>query len=91
MQLIGSRAPSSPRVSRMFATLSATFWILVLAVVGLFAFFVALGAFKPWEIAGVTLVVCALAVLWLVHAWWVSRHSDGRDEASIRARERRGF
>jgi hypothetical protein len=29
------------------ATLSETFWVLVLAVVVLFAFFVALGAFEP--------------------------------------------
>ena len=41
----------------MLATLSETFWILVLAVVVLFAFFVALGAFSPGEVAGLTAVV----------------------------------
>ena len=35
------------RRSRMLATLTETLWVLVLAVVVLFAFFVALGAFSP--------------------------------------------
>ena len=77
--------------SRMFATLSETFWILVLAVVVLFAFFVALGAFQPGEVLVLTLVVLALALLWVVHAVWDSRHRDPHDKAVVRARERRGF
>jgi protein-S-isoprenylcysteine O-methyltransferase Ste14 len=75
----------------MFATLSATFWVLVLAVVVLFAFFVALGAFSPGEVVGLTIAVAFLALLWLAHAWWDSRHRDPHDPAMIRARERRGF
>jgi uncharacterized membrane protein YhaH (DUF805 family) len=71
--------------------LSETFWLLVLAVVAMFAFFLALGAFDPGEIAGVTIAVAALAVLWVAHAVWAARHRGGRDPASIRARERRGF
>jgi uncharacterized membrane protein YhaH (DUF805 family) len=75
----------------MLGTLSETFWILVLAFIVLFAFFVALGAFKPGEVVGLTLAVAALAVLWVGHAMWVSRHAQGRDPASVRNRERRGF
>ena len=75
----------------MFATLSETFWILVLSVVVLFAFFVALGAFSPGEVAGLTIAVVALALLWIAHAVWDSRHRDPHDPAIIRARERRGF
>lgn len=75
----------------MLATLGDTFWILVLAIVVLFAFFVALGAFSPSEVVGVTLVVAGLAVLWIAHAVWDSRHRDPHDPAAIRARERRGF
>jgi fatty acid desaturase len=71
--------------------MSATFWVLVLAVVVLFAFFVALGAFSPGEVAALTLVVIALALLWVAHAIWDSRHRDPHDPAVIRARERRGF
>jgi membrane protein implicated in regulation of membrane protease activity len=79
------------RSSRVFATLSGTFWILVLAVVVLFAFFVALGAFSPGEVAGLTVVIVLLALLWIGHAVWDSRHRDPHDRAIVRARERRGF
>jgi hypothetical protein len=75
----------------MLATLSETFWILVLALVALFAFFVALGAFSPGDVLGLTVVVVALALLWVAHAVWESRHRDPHDQAMIRARERRGF
>jgi protein-S-isoprenylcysteine O-methyltransferase Ste14 len=76
---------------RTLATLSDTLWVLVLAVVVLFAFFVALGAFSPGEVAGLTLAVVVLALLWIVHAVWDSRHRDPHDPAVTRARERRGF
>ena len=81
--------PSRP--SRTFATLAATFWVLVLAIVVLFAFFVALGAFSPGEVVGLTIGVVVLAVLWIAHAMWDARHSDPHDPAMVRARERRGF
>jgi protein-S-isoprenylcysteine O-methyltransferase Ste14 len=76
---------------RTLATLSDTLWVLVLAVVVLFAFFVALGAFSPGEVVGLTLAVAVLALLWIAHAVWDSRHRDPHDPAVIRARERRGF
>jgi 4-hydroxybenzoate polyprenyltransferase len=76
---------------RTLATLFDTLWILVLAVVVLFAFFVALGAFSPGEVAGLTLAVIVLALLWIAHAVWDSRHRDPHDPAVVRARERRGF
>jgi hypothetical protein len=75
----------------MLSTMSDTFWILVLAVIVLFAFFVALGAFNVTEVLWLTLGVAALAVAWTAHAVWDSRHRDGRDPAAIRNRERRGF
>jgi len=75
----------------MLSTLSETFWILVLAIIVLFAFFLALGAFRPGDVVGVTIVVGALALLWIGHAMWDSRHRDPHDRAIIRARERRGF
>ena len=79
------------RRSRTFATLAATFWVLVLAIVVLFAFFVALGAFSPGEVVGLTIGVAFLAILWLAHAMWDARHTDPHDPAMVRARERRGF
>lgn len=75
----------------MRKALSDTFWLLVLGVVALFAFFAALGAFEVGDAVVLTVVVAALALLWLAHAMWASRHEDGRDPAVIRNRERRGF
>ena len=74
-----------------FSTLSKAFWLLVLALVVLFVFFLALGAFKPGEVTGLTIGVALMALLWFVHATWVSRHSTGRDPETVRSRERRGF
>ena len=79
------------RGTRVRSTMSDTFWILVLSIVVLFAFFIALGAFSPGDVAWLTLAVLGLAVLWAAHAVWESRHRTGRDPAAIRNRERRGF
>jgi membrane protein YdbS with pleckstrin-like domain len=81
----------SPRAARILAVLSETFWVLVIAVVAMFAFFFVLGAFSPGQAVLVTLVVVALALLWVAHAMWVARHSDGRSPSIRRDRERRGF
>jgi uncharacterized membrane protein YhaH (DUF805 family) len=79
------------RSHKVLATLSETFWWLVLGVVVMFAFFAALGAFEVGEAIWVTVAIVCLAVLWLAHALWVTRHGDGRNPAAIRDRERRGF
>ena len=71
--------------------MSDTFWVLVLSIVVLFAFFIALGAVHPGDVAWLTLAVFALAVLWAAHAAWDARHRSGRDPAATRNRERRGF
>jgi fatty acid desaturase len=81
----------SPRSRRILGTLSDTLWLFVLAIVVLFAFFVALGAFSPGEVVVLTLVVVVLALAWVAHAVWDSRHRDPHDPAVTRARERRGF
>jgi fatty acid desaturase len=79
------------RGSRVRATMSDTFWILILSVVVLFAFFLALGAIDPGEVVWLTLAILVLGLLWTAHAVWDSRHRSGRDPAAIRNRERRGF
>jgi small-conductance mechanosensitive channel len=75
----------------LLQVLSETFFLLILGVVAMFAFFVALGALKPGRAVAVSVGVLVLAAIWIAHAVWASRHSDGRDPATIRARERRGF
>jgi hypothetical protein len=76
---------------RMLETLRETFWILALAVIVLFAFFAALGAFSPGDVLWATVLVAILCVLWVVHAVLEGRHRDRRDRSIMRARERRGF
>lgn len=75
----------------MLGTLSETFWILALAFIVLFWFFVVLGAFSPGDVIVLTLAVVVLTLVWVAHAVWASRHSDPHDRAIVRARERRGF
>jgi hypothetical protein len=45
------------------------FWGACAAIVLLFIFLAALGAIDPEEAVALTVVVLALAVLWLTHAW----------------------
>jgi fatty acid desaturase len=79
------------RGTRVRSTMSETFWVLILGIVVLFAFFFALGAISPGDVAWLTRAVLGLALLWTAHAVWDSRHRSGRDPAAIRNRERRGF
>jgi len=52
---------------------------------------VALGAFAPGDVAGVSIAVGVLLVLWLVHAWARGHgHDAERDRRLASARERRG-
>jgi uncharacterized membrane protein YhaH (DUF805 family) len=76
---------------RMLETMRETFWILALAVIALFAFFAALGAFSPRDVLWATILVAVLCVLWVAHAVLQDRHRDRRDPSVVRARERRGF
>ena len=48
------------RGSRVRATMSDTFWVLILGVVVLFAFFLALGAINPGEVVWLTLAILVL-------------------------------
>jgi uncharacterized membrane protein YhaH (DUF805 family) len=75
----------------MLETMRETFWVLALAVIALFAFFVALGAFSPTDAIWATIAVGILCALWIAHAVMEGRRRDRRDPATVRARERRGF
>jgi len=76
---------------RIWEVMTESFWILLLALVALFGFLLALGAYSPGEVVTLTVVMVVLFLLWLGHAIWVSRRSDRRDPRAIQARERRGF
>jgi TRAP-type uncharacterized transport system fused permease subunit len=79
----------SPR--GIWAVMRESFWVLLISLVALFVFLLALGAYSPGEVAGLTIVMVVLFVLWLGHAMWVTRRADKRDPRAIAARERRGF
>ena len=76
---------------QIWAVMSESFWILLLAIVALFVFLLALGAYSPSEVITLTIVMVVLFLLWLGHAVWLSRKRSGRDPRAIQARERRGF
>jgi fatty acid desaturase len=81
------------KAARAAAVVRDAFWVIAAGVIGCYAFFVALGAFSPSDVAGVSIAVGILLVLWVVHAWAQShRHDhDERDPRLVHARERRGF
>jgi membrane protein implicated in regulation of membrane protease activity len=82
----------SLRVSAIAETVREVFWVIALGVIGCYAFFVALGAFAPGDVVGLSIAVGVLVVLWLVHAWARGRaRDDDRDPRLTAARERRGF
>jgi hypothetical protein len=60
-------------------SLARLFWALCGALVLLFIFVAALGALEPSESLELTVVMIALAALWLAHAWrdlWREEHRD---------------
>jgi uncharacterized membrane protein YhaH (DUF805 family) len=78
-------------VPRVLEVMRETFWILALAFIALFGFFLLLGAISLTDAVILTVVVAVLCVAWALHAVAEGRHRDKRDPALIRARERRGF
>ena len=79
----------SPR--GIWAVMRESFWVLLISLVALFVFLLALGAYSPGEVAGLTAVMIVLFVLWTGHAMWVARRAEKRDPRAMAARERRGF
>ena len=69
------------------------FWVVALGVIACYAFFLALGAFSPGDVAPATILVGVLLVLWIGHAFAQRRIAEAgeRDPRFFRARERRGF
>jgi hypothetical protein len=90
------RRPQMPhipgRVSALAWWLRESFWVIALGLVLMYAFFVALGAFAPGDVAGMSIAVGLLALMYAVHAWAAGRRArEGRDPRLARDRERRGF
>ena len=76
---------------RIVNVMRESFWVMLVCLVALFVFLLALGAYSPGEVVGLTLVMVGLFVLWIGHAAWSARRAEKRDPRIIAARERRGF
>ena len=78
------------------AGLSRLLWVVIIGVVGLYAFFIVMGALSPADQVVLTAIVVALAVALALHLVRVRRamHEPGH-EAELRElhkmRETRGF
>jgi hypothetical protein len=74
--------------------LSGVFWAICVGIVGLYVFFLALGAYSAGELIVVTVLMAALTMLLFIHFTRVRRHID--DDLAFRRkvnafRETRGF
>ena len=68
------------------------FWLIDLAVLVLFVFFLALGAFGIGDNAVLTGLIAALGIAYAAHVLLQRRSGDGRPDAQRALdRERRGF
>ena len=81
----------------LFARIRTSVWILLIGLVGLYAFFVLVASVPPGEVLILSCVVAAMAVMFLVHNMRVAHELDhpGGDPRLRRnrneMRERRGF
>jgi hypothetical protein len=86
---------------RILGRLAVPFWLVlwmgVIGAIVIYAFFVTVASVSPAQIAGVTIVVAGLAILFLVRSVRVASELSDRGgnpalrRARNRARERRGF
>ena len=80
----------------IFNQLRISFWIAVAGVIVLYAFFVALAGVSLAQLVGVTIVVGALAAIFILRNLRVARELANRRDPRLRhtmnrIRERRGF
>jgi hypothetical protein len=82
---------------RLLSRIGLSLWILIIGAIVIYVFFVAVASISPREVAGVTTVVAALAVLFAIRSVRVGFDLADRGgdpalrRARNRARERRGF
>ena len=82
---------------RILGRLAVPLWLGVIGVIVMYAFFVTVADVSPGQVAGVTLVIAALAILFAIRSIRVASELSDRGgnpalrRARNRARERRGF
>lgn len=86
-----SSSTPRPRAAGAWATVREFFWLIDLAVLVMFAFFLALGAFGLGDSTVLTVLIAALGVLYVAHIIFSRRGADRQTAVAMRDRERRGF
>jgi hypothetical protein len=82
---------------RVLGRIAVPLWLGVIGVVVMYVFFVTIASVPPAQVAGVTIVIAALAILFAIRSIRVASELANRGgnpalrRARNRARERRGF
>jgi hypothetical protein len=77
--------------------LAVSMWLAVVGVIVMYVFFVAVASISPSQVAGVTIVIVGLTLLFVIRSIRVASELADRGgnpalrRARNRARERRGF
>jgi hypothetical protein len=82
---------------RILGRLAVPLWLGAIGVIVMYVFFVTLANVSPGQVAGVTIVIAGLAILFTIRSIRVASELSDRGgnpalrRARNRARERRGF
>ena len=82
---------------RILGRIAVPLWLGAIGVIVMYVFFVAIASISPSQVAGVTLVIAGLTVLFAIRSFRVASELANRGgnpalrRARNRARERRGF
>ena len=82
---------------RILGRLAVPLWLGAIGVIVIYVFFVTLADVSPGQVAGVTIVIAGLAILFTIRSIRVASELSDRGgnpalrRARNRARERRGF
>jgi hypothetical protein len=82
---------------RILGRLAVPLWLGAIGVIVIYVFFVTLANVSPGQVAGVTIVIAGLAILFTIRSIRVASELSDRGgnpalrRARNRARERRGF
>ena len=82
---------STPHLHRTRSWLADSFWTADAVLIGMFVFFIVLGAWNPFDSAMVAIVLGGLVGLWFLHVALLHRREQVMTAEARRARERRGY
>src|SRR5215208_7890038 len=95
--MLGVKRANLPVEMRVLGRIAVPLWLGAIGVIVMYVFFVAIASISPSQVAGVTLVIAGLTVLFAIRSFRVASELANRGgnpalrRARNRARERRGF